>query len=443
MTRGTSAHDVQHLFYAGAADARIFQTGKVMPRVLTRSQEFGQSGSRFASDSVNNSEWSEAALTGGFDLGDMTMLLASIFSSKRETNGDWNFLSMAGGRPSGYKAPKLWTKLQSYNWADTGESYEASNPVLQSLEVNYDRSGDTTVTAAFLMKQYQKITRPTNAPVAKAVDTQIIRNSDIRIGLSTGRLGAVTYPTQILRARWSFPQIVVPVFGGNQSDRGWTHYVEADLEGGFRPMLNFTFMEDDEYLKYANRDNRVFVSLSDAAGTFEWVHQARWTEQPSGPSGQGNVQEVEISLLPVARVDARAVNDLIVTFTAAAGDSDRLGVSTVTPTYGTGLARKSGNEGYLPEGLDLIAYDSTDDKLYVGSANDDWPDNWEPESITIGSGSVIPLTFNDTDNVWESGTITTSPITAGASEATIKWKWTPATFMKGFANGTGIAALTA
>ena len=444
MARGTSAHDVQHLFYAGATDPRIFQTGKVVPRKMTQNQEFGQSGSRYASESVVNSEWSEVSLDGGLDLGDMVLLLASLFSSKREANGDWKFLALAGARAAGYDAPKVWNKLQSYNWADSGPSYEAADAVLQQLELSYDRSAETMMTAAFAGKQYKRITRPTAAPVPKAVDAQIVANADIRLGLSAGRLGEVVYPTELLRTRWSYPSIVELVYGGNQSDRGWTHYVEADIDGGFRPLLTFTFMANDTYLDFIPRDGRVFCTLGDAAGRFEWIHLARWTEQPSGPGAQRNVQSVEIGLLPVARVDARALVDLELSFTAATS-GQLTGVRASGTAIGSDLQVKSNTNGYKPAGLTEVLYDAATDKLIVGTVdtdNEEWPENWEPESIQIGNGTVYPLEYVAATKKFQSvADITAAPITTGAREATIKWKWTPAHFMSGKITGTGVAAL--
>ena len=238
--RGTSASDVQHLFYAGASDPRIFRTGKVRPNVLTLKQTFGQSGSRWPSGKVVNREWGEAAITGGLDLGDLVMLLASAFSSKREANGDWRFLSLAGARATGYNAPKEWTKLLSYNWADSGECYEAADPVLKQLEVNYDSKNEVTLSAAFALKEYQKITRPATVPLPDVVDENIVKLSDIRIGLSAGRLGEIVYPSELLMSKWTYPALISEVFGGNQSDAGWTNYVNPDYEDGFNPLQTFT-----------------------------------------------------------------------------------------------------------------------------------------------------------------------------------------------------------
>ena len=147
----------------------------------------------------------------------------------------------------------------------------------------------------------------------QAVDAQVIRNSDIRIGLSAGRLGEVVYPTQVLAARWSFNDWVELIFGANQSDRGWTDFADATVQ----PTLRFRFAADEEYLKYANVDANTFVTFGDAAGTFEWIHLARFVDAPAGPGERRNLQEVEIAFSPYARVDTRALQDSVFTFTAA------------------------------------------------------------------------------------------------------------------------------
>ena len=140
---------------------------------------------------TNQSQWAEAQVEGALDKADLLLLLASAFGYKRDAGGDFQFKALAGALPSGFSQPKQWTKLQSYNWrgATSGPSYEADTPILQSLEMNFNRRDDTMLTAAFAAKEYSEITQPATAPAPDAVDTQVVRNSDIRIGLSAGRLG--------------------------------------------------------------------------------------------------------------------------------------------------------------------------------------------------------------------------------------------------------------
>ena len=438
---GNAASHVQHLFYAGASDPRIFNTGMVTPRRMVQSQRPGQSGNRYPTTVINQSEWAEAQVEGAFDKADLVLLLASAFSSKRDANGDFQFRSLAGALPSGYDSPKEWTKLQSYNWrgATSGPSYEAESPIMQSLEMSFNRRDDTMLTAAFAAKEYSEITQPATAPVPNAVNPAVVRNSDIRIGLSAGRLGGLAYPTSILSSRWSFTDLIELVFGANQSDRGWTDFVEAQIE----PTLNVRFMATDDYLTYADVDADTFVVLSDASGTFEWVHRARFVDVPSGPGAQGNLQEVEISFLPYARVEGN-IADLALSFTAAAGISTETnlhGIRTSGTAIGSSLSQTA---GYQPDGLDQILYDETDDILRLGTADaagDDWPTDWEPESIQIDTGTVYPLTYDESSRMWETEAITANPVAAGAHTATIAWKWTPATYMSGFVNGSGVAAL--
>ena len=432
---GNAASHVQHLFYAGTTDPRIFNTGLVTPRRMVQSQPHQQSGNRFPTAVTNQSEWSEAQVEGALDKADLVLLLASVFPYQRNSGGDFLFKAFAGAFPTGFEEPKEWTKLLSYNWRDSGPSYEAKTAIMQSLEMSFNRKDTTMLTAAFAAKEYSQITRPATAPVPAAVDTQVVRNSDIRIGLSSGRLGDLAYPTSVLRSRWTYSDLIELVFGANQADRGWTDFVEANIQ----PTLGVSFLANDDYLEYANVDVDTFVTLSDAARTFEWTHLARFTDVPSGPAAMGNVQDVEISFLPYARVDGRTV-DLAVGFTAAT-QGELTGVKTGTTTLGSDLAATA---GYLPAGLDEIVYHTTDEELRLGTAdasNVDWPANWEPATIEIGS-ATYELEWDSTARRWVSvATIAASPITVGAETATITWKWTPATYMTGYVNGTGVPAL--
>ena len=445
---GSSAHDVQHLFYSSSADtsARIFQTATITPRRLITSQNLGQSGNRFPSGVVNQSEHSEIQVEGAFDVGDLTYLLASLFDYKRDsTSGDFSFSALAGGRESTYSAPKQWSKVQSYNWvgASSGPSYEAADAVLQSMEVSLDRGADSMITSAFVAKQYQNITQPASAPVPESVGAQVIRNSDIRIGLSAGRITAITYPTQILRARWSFTDLVEVIFGFNQSDRGWTDYVQASIQ----PTLSFTFMADAAYLTYANVDSNTFVEISDAGNNFYWRHLARFNDVPSGPGaggGNGNVQEVEISFMPYATVNANALTSskIVITAATSSGDTGYKKAKTGVTALGS---LGTGHTGFVPDGFDSIYYDASDDKMYLGTtdaAMTAWPQNWEPATVKINAtGTEYDLTYDATENRWETATITSSPITDGSEDVFLTWSWTPATYMLGSISNPGIAAL--
>ena len=440
---GSAASHVQHLFYAGASDPRIFNTGIVTPRRMVQSQRHKQSGNRYPSAVTNQSEWAEAQIEGALDKADLVLMLASAFAYKRNASGDFQFQAMAGALASGYSQPKQWTKLQSYNWrgASSGPSYEADTPIMQSLEMNFNRRDDTMLTAAFAAKEYSAITQPATAPAPAAVDTQVVRNSDIRIGLSAGRLGELEYPTSVLSSRWSYTDLIELVFGANQSDRGWTDFVEAEIE----PTQSIRFMANKDYLKYAKVDTATFVVLSDAAGTFEWIHRSRFVDVPAGPAAPQNLQEVEISFLPYARVSSNT-GDMALSFMAAqgtGGDNTKFGIRTSGTAIGSGLTKTG---GYQPDGLDLILWDSAagEKKIVLGTADaagDDWPTNWEPATIQIGSGSVYELAYDATTRAWGTEEVTTNPLTAGAKTATITWKWTPATYMSGFVNGTGVAAL--
>ena len=438
---GNAASHVQHLFCAGASDPRIFNTGMVTPRRMVQSQRPGQSGNRYPTTVINQSEWAEAQVEGAFDKADLVLLLASAFWYKRDASGNFQFQALAGGIPSGYSSPKQWTKFQSYNWRgpSSGPSYEAASLIMQSLEMNFNRRDDTMLTAAFAAKQYREIAQPGTAPVPNAVNPAVVRNSDIRIGLSAGRPGEIVYPTSILSSRWSYTDLIELVFSANQSDRGWTDFVEAQIES----TLNVRFMATNDYLEYANVDADTFFVLSDAAGTFEWAHRARFVDVPDGPGGKQNLQEVEISFLPFARVEANR-SDLALSFTAAQGagvDSAKTGLRTSGTSIGTDLVK---TDGYLPAGLDTILWDDADDILMLGTADaagDEWPTNWEPTTIKIGSSTVQNLTYDATSRTWRTPTIATNPLTVGSQTATILWKWTPATYMSGFVNGSGVAAL--
>ena len=436
---GNAASHVQHLFYAGATDPRIFNTGMVTPRRMVQSQPHQQSGNRFPTAVTNQSEWSEAQVEGALDKADLVLLLASLFPSQRTSGGDFLFKAFAGAFPSGFDEPKEWEKLLSYNWRDSGPSYEAESAIMQSMEMSFNRKDTTMMTAAFAAKQYNQIARPATAPVPVAVNTQVVRNSDIRIGLSAGRLGELKYPTSVLRSRWTYSDLIELVFGANQADRGWTDFVEANIQ----PTLRVSFLANDEYLEYANADADTFVTLSDAAGTFEWTHLARFTDVPNGPAAMGNIQDVEISFLPYARVDGRRV-DLELSFTAAEGtgtDANRWGVRAGTSAIGSSLMTTA---GYRPAGLDTILYYESDDYIRLGTVNatnEDWPTNWEPESIAISTGAALPLAWHVASRQWRTEAIATNPFTATATTATIAWKWTPATYMSGFVNGTGVLAL--
>ena len=446
---GSSAHDIQHLFYAGAADPRIFQTATVTPRRLITSQNLKQSGNRFPSGVVNQSEHSEIQVEGAFDLGDLVYLLASLFDYKRDsTSGDWSFKALAGARDSTFSAPKQWSKLESYNYvgSSSGPSYSAASPVLQSMEVSFDRGAETMITAAYVAKQYENITQPPSAPVPEATSEQVVRNSDIRIGLSSGRLGELSFPTQILRARWSFTELVEIIFGANQSDRGWTDYVQAAIQ----PTLNFTFMADATYLTYANVDSNTFVEISDNSNNLSWIHLARFNDVPSGPgagSGGGNVQEVEISFMPYAVVNQDALTDSTVAFTGAtSGDFTGWRAAATGVTAIGSLAAASAQVGYRPPGLTNILYSATNDVVTIGTADaamTAWPQNWEPNTVKFSAtGTEYALTYDATNRVWTTPTITTSPISASSGQtAIISWKWTPAHYMSGSITGAGIAAL--
>ena len=405
-----------------AVDPRIFNTGSVTPRRMVQSQRPGQSGNRYPTTVINQSQWAEVGVEASFDKADLVLLLASLFSYKRDTAGNFQFLALAGANPAGYSLPKQWQMMQSYNWrgATSGPSYEAEQAILQSLEMSFNRRDDTMLTAAFAAKEYKKISQPASAPAPAAVDTQVVRNSDIRIGLSAGRLGELAYPTSVLSSRWSFTDLVELVFGANQSDRGWTDHVEADIE----PTLNVRFLANADYLDYANVDADTFVSLSDAAGSFEWIHRARFVDVPSGPAAQQNIQEVEISFLPYAQVNGLAQVDLVLSRASSGG----------------ALTRTS---GYMPAGLKTVTYDGTADNLKVGDAGADWPTSWEPGTIKVADGDVLPLTYDSETKKWETaaGGITSDPVGDDGVAVTIGWKWTPATYMSGFVNDTGVAAL--
>lgn len=450
---GAASSHVQHFFYSAANSPRIFNTAKVTPRRMVQSQRHMQSGNRYPTAVTNQSEWAEIAVEGSLELADLVLFLASLFPYKRDgTTGQFDFHALAGSLPGGYSSPKEWTRILSYNWrgnANSGPDYEASDPVLQSMEVNFDRRNETMITAAFAAKQYvQDSSRETNAPAPASTNLKTIRNSDVRFGLSQSRIGNVVYPTSLLSARWSYTDLIELVFGANQNDRGWTDFVEADIQ----PTLNFRFMANDDYLDYAKVDEDTFVVFTNAPGgdlddaDFQWCHRARFVDVPRGPGAQGNLQEVEISFLPYARVE-RNTGDVTVTFTSATGETDRTGVNRTldTSSYGTKPSLKSSTTGYVPAGLDIIVYDATDDRVYVGGDLDNWPSDWEPASIKFGSsGAVIPLTYDATNTRWTSAEITTLPtgLAAGAGkEATIAWKWTPATYMSGWIKGSGVAAL--
>lgn len=419
---------------------RIFNEGQVVPREMTQSQTFPQSGNRFPTAIVNQSQWGEISVDTALDKADMVLLLASLFSYRRDANGNFHFRSLAGATPAGYEPPKVWSKLLSYNWRDSGPSYEATEAILQSLEMSFNRRDESMFTAAYATKQYRQIPRPAAAPVPEAVNTQIIRNSDIRIGLSTGRLGELVYPDTVLTSRWTFNDLVELVFAANQSDRGWTDAVEAQIE----PTLMVSFLADPQHLPFKDPDNDTWVEMSDASGTFSWLHLARFMDTSFGPGQDGNIQRVEISLTPYARVDART-GTLAISFTAAAGtgaDAHLSGIRTTGTAIGSNL---DSSAGFLPDGLDTVLYDANDDLIILGSAdaaNADWPKNWEPASIQIGTGTTHDLTFDESDRTWKTeGGITTNPLAAGMRTANIVWKWTPATYMDGFINGTGVPAL--
>ena len=433
---GNAASHVQHLFYSAANSPRIFNTGMVVPRRMVQSQRPGQSGNRYPTTVINQSEWAEVSVDCAFDKADLVLLLASLFSYKRETNGDFNFRALAGANPTGYSLPKQWDKLQSYNWrgATSGPSYEAEDPILQSLEMNFNRRDESMFTAAFAAKQYKKITQPSSAPTPAAVDTQVVRNSDIRIGLSAGRLSEFAYPTSILSSRWSYTDLVELVFGANQSDRGWSDFVEAQIQ----PTLMVRFMANADYLTYANVDADTFVQLSDAGSTFEWTHRARFVDVPRGPGAQGNLQEVEIAFLPYARVDNRALADTSFSFTAAT-DSGNIGFGTANGGFGTPPTTLT--SGFKPDALTELYADSGH-VIHLGDSSDDWPVDWEPESIAIGNGTAIPLTYAPASNEWVTEAQGSAPLANGARTATIAWKWTPATYMSGFVKGTGVPALS-
>ena len=416
---GNASSHVQYFFFAGATDPRIFGTGKVTPRVMTPSQVHMQSGNPYPSGVSNRSKYGEAQIEAGLDLGDLTLLLASVFPWKRETSGRFEFKALAGALPTGYTLRKQWTKMMAYNWrgGTSGPSYEAVNPTMKSIELNYSRAEDTKLTASYTMKELKEITQPT-APVAAAVDERIVLNSDVRLGLSAGRLGEMSYPTSILSARWTFQNLVEEVFGANQADRGWTDIVDADIQ----PTLNLRFMANEDYLDYALVDDDVFVSLSDAAGTFNWTHRARFMDTPSGPAAAQNIQEVEISFTPLARVDGRAVADLVLA-------RDTAGDLTLT-------------SGYMPAGLDTVIYNSTDDRIEVGTAGSGWPTTWDPGTIKVDTADADDLTYDSASSKWltADASVAADPFSADAV-VTIGWKWTPATFMTGYVDNVGVLTL--
>ncbi|MCY4056629.1 MAG: hypothetical protein OXG44_01375 [Gammaproteobacteria bacterium] len=451
---GVASSHVQHFFYSAANSPRIFNTAKVTPRRMVQSQRHMQSGNRYPTAVTNQSEWAEIGVEGSLELADLVLFLASLFPYKRDgTSGQFDFHALAGSLATDYSNPKQWTRILSYNWrgnADSGPDYEADNPILQNLELNYNRRDDTIITAAFAAKQYKRdSSREAAAPAPASTNLKTIRNSDVRFGLSQGRMGDVAYPTSLLSARWSYADLIELVFGANQNDRGWTDFVDADIQ----PTLNFRFMANDDYLDYAKVDEDTFVVFTNAPGgdlddaEFQWCHRARFVDVPRGPGAQGNLQEVEISFLPYARVE-RNTGDLVVTFTAAAGASsnaNRHGYRTGTNSFGSGLARKAGNAGYLPTGLNAIFWDDADgDKIKVGTADaagTAWPSDWEPATIKVGNGSALALTYDPTSRMWETAAVTPNPLAAGAREVTIAWKWTPATYMSGWIKGSGVAAL--
>lgn len=420
-------------------DPRILNTGVVVPKEMTQSQRHQQSGNRYVTEVTNQSLWGEVSADTALDKADLVMLLASLFSYRRDTDGNFHFLEFAGALAPGYLPPKVWSKLQSYNWRDSGPSYESQQAVLQNLEMNFNRRDDTMLTASYATKQYLPITRPATAPVPNAVNPNVIRNSDVRIGLSAGRLGELIYPTSVLTSRWTFPDLVELIFAANQSDRGWSDAVD----GNYEATISVSFLADEQFLDFKNVDTETWVDFSDASGTFSWKHLCRFTDTTFGPGQDQNIQRVEIALTPKARVDARALTGLDVSFTAATGsgaDAHLSGIRTSGTAIGSSLSR---TDGYLPEGLDTILYDANADQLILGSAdaaNADWPSNWEPSSIQIGSGTVHDLTYDESDRVWKTaGNISTNPLTAGNRTATVQWAWTPATYMSGFINGSGVA----
>lgn len=440
-----AASQVQYRFRGqAAADARIFNTARVRPRRMFQSQAHQQSGNRYNPGNTNHREWAELAIEGSLDVTDLLLHLAALAPYKTAGTGAdirWDFHAMAGAVPGGFTAPKVWHNLQAKNWAATGPDYIAGSPTLQNLEINFNAGGDSMITAAYLAQQY--IDGAQTLGALTAVDPILPLNSDIRVGLSSGRLGDLQYPTAVLGSRMSYNNLIEPVFGANQADRGWTDTVEAMLAADLR----IRFVAEDDYLDFDLLDDLVWVTLSDADNSWEIVHRASFRDVPNGPGAQQNLQEVELSFLPVARVDSRAAVSPVFTFTAAVGtgvDAHLTGVRTSGTAIGASLALQAGNGGYMPTGLDRILYDANADKLILGvadAAGTAWPENWEPATIQIGSGMVYDLEYVAASRTWQTvASITTSPISVGASTATVGWKWTPASFLSAFMTETQVPA---
>ena len=434
-----AASQVQYLFaQTGTADERIFNSARVRPRRMFQSQAHQQSGNRYNPGNSNHRQWAELAIEGSLDITDLLLHFIAFAPYKYTTaGGRWDFHAMAGATPTGFTSPKVWKELKAINWADTGPDYTAGAPTLQNLEINFDAGGDSMITAAYLAQEYDNESSVT-AEALRAVNPILPLNSDIRVGLSADRLGNLDNPEAVLGARFSWSDIIEPVFGANQDDRGWTDTVESMLTADLR----IRFVANDEYLEYDEVDDLVFVTLGDVGNTWGITQLASFREVPNGPGAQQNLQEVELSFLPVARVDGNANTDTVITFTAAAGDSSKKqGYRTASSAFGA----VTGTTGYVPPALDRIYWDDDLDKVVVGtadSANTTWPKNWEPESVTPGSATAIKLEYDSDSMTWQSeDDVAAAPgawSTGASKTATIKWKYTPATYLTAFFTGTSV-----
>ena len=449
-----AASQVQYLFRQDTGpDERIFNSARVRPRRMFQSQAHQQSGNRYNPGNSNHRQWAELAIEGSLDITDLLLhfiafapykYTAASGTGATAKKDKWEFNALAGATPTGFTAPKVWNTLKAINWANSGPDYTAGEPTLQNLEINFDAGGDSMLTAAYLAQEYAEVTGgdagALTADGLQAVNPILPLNSDIRVSLSSGRLAQFMEPEAVLGARFSWSDIIEPVFGANQDDRGWTDTVESMLTADLR----IRFVANSEYLSYDLVDDLVFVRLwsgnldDDTKDGWSITQLASFREVPNGPGAQQNLQEVELSFLPVARVDGNANADTLIEYESTTG-SGRTGLLSGD----TDGIDEDESTGYVPAGLNEISWHTDDDFITVGAADADnvnWPKNWEPESITIGS-TVHPLTYHAGSRKWRTGRVTALPSEMGTGtekQATIKWKFTAATYLSAEFKGTSV-----
>ena len=434
-----SSSAYQYVIYPAAGDPRFLQTAMWTPSRRYDSQQHPVSGSYYASAVTHQREHAEFACEAAVDLGDLVFALAGLYQHNF-SGGDWTFAEYAGLIDSSMDERHTYDRILEYNYegALSGPTYQAAEPTLNSLELMTTRGGNSAMRQQWLTKELEAITQPATAPDWPTRDVNVVRNSEFRTRISAGRLGELTEPDSVLSSRITYSELVRLVWAENQSDRGWTRTVKRKIQ----PMIEIMFEADDSYLDYTDPDATIFLEVAATDGDFSWIHRCRPVLIPQGPGDDGDdLQAVTVRFAPIAQVYPGALATSTITFTNGDDGASPVvekGYRTGAGAFGT-LVSEVGN---IPDALTEVIYtepSAGDDTIHIGKS-DDWPVDFEPESVTVGS-TTYSLTYDATDEIWVSDGISPAitDFDSGNAAVTINYKWTPSHLATAFINNSGVA----